>query len=196
MEADPRWTQGRPRWNHVVVFPHSDFSEGFALPDCPRWMVVDRGEIGHLGNTLRSVALNQETNLPLLGDTAIAQLSSAHHHSGRTWPAPARRRRQGAGERRRRRRPHRSTGRHPRRDPAAESGGGAWRSGQREDVHGDRIGPTAGRCRPARRTSLLLPRSGVLSQADHRDVEASAAAGIRRRVPRARHRMGRARGAR
>ncbi len=77
VEADPRWTQGRPRWNHMVVVTNSDFSEGFALPECPRWMVVDRGEIGHLGDRLRAVALNQQTDLPLLGDTAIAQFATA-----------------------------------------------------------------------------------------------------------------------
>jgi hypothetical protein len=77
VEADPRWTQGRPRWNHVVVFPNSEFSEGFALPECPRWMVMDRDEIGQLGARLRAVALNQETELPLLGDIAMAQLTAA-----------------------------------------------------------------------------------------------------------------------
>lgn len=77
VEADPRWTQGRPRWNHVVVFPNSDFSQGFALPDCPRWMVLDRAEISQLGESLRAIALNQQTELPLLGDIAIEQFTTA-----------------------------------------------------------------------------------------------------------------------
>ena len=77
VEADPRWTQHRPRWNHVVVLPNSELSQGFALPDCPRWMVIDRTEIGQLGQKLRDVALSQKTNLPLLTDTTTAQLRLA-----------------------------------------------------------------------------------------------------------------------
>lgn len=77
VEADPRWTRGRQRWNHVVVFPNSDFSQGFALPECPRWMVVDREEIAQLGASLRDVALKQQTELPLLGNVAMQQLTSA-----------------------------------------------------------------------------------------------------------------------
>lgn len=77
VEVDPRWTRGRVRWNHVVVFPNSDFSEAFALPECPRWMVLDRGEIGRLGDKLRAVALDQATELPLLDDTAMKQLTAA-----------------------------------------------------------------------------------------------------------------------
>ena len=77
IEADPRWTQARPRWNHVVVLPNSDLSQGFALAECPRWMVIDRGEVGQIGEKLRAVALNQKTDLPVLSDTAIGQLTTA-----------------------------------------------------------------------------------------------------------------------
>jgi hypothetical protein len=77
VESDPRWTQARPRWNHMVVFPNSDFPQGFALPECPRWMVIDRAEIGQLGTRIRAVALDQKTDLPLLGDDAVAQLTTA-----------------------------------------------------------------------------------------------------------------------
>ena len=74
VEADPRWTQHRARWNHVVVLPNSELPQDFALPDCPRWMVIDRTEIDTLGRRLREVALSQETDLPLLNDTALSQL--------------------------------------------------------------------------------------------------------------------------
>ena len=77
IEADPRWTQARPRWNHVVVLTQSEISQDFALADCPRWMVLDRNEIGALGEKLREVALSQETDLPLLSATAIDQLQTA-----------------------------------------------------------------------------------------------------------------------
>lgn len=74
VEADPRWTQHRARWNHVVVLPNSELPQDFALPDCPRWMVVDRTEIDTLGQKLREIALSQKTDLPLLGDAGLSQL--------------------------------------------------------------------------------------------------------------------------
>ncbi len=77
IESDPRWTQARPRWNHVVVFPNSEFAPEFALPECPRWMVIDRNEMAQLGDKLREVALNQKTGLPLLTDIAIEQMQNA-----------------------------------------------------------------------------------------------------------------------
>lgn len=84
IESDPRWTQARPRWNHVVVFPNSEFSVDFALPECPRWMVIDRNEMAQLGTKLRDVALNQKTGLPLLSDIAVEQVQTAL--SGRGLP--------------------------------------------------------------------------------------------------------------
>ena len=77
IESDPRWTQARPRWNHVVVFPQSVFAPEFALADCPRWMVIDRDEMGCLAERLRGVALSQETDCPLLTTTAVEQLMTA-----------------------------------------------------------------------------------------------------------------------
>lgn len=77
VEADPRWSQARPRWNHVVVLPNSDLPHGFALPDCPRWMVLDRDEVEQIGAMLRAVALSQKTDLPLLTTTAVEQLVTA-----------------------------------------------------------------------------------------------------------------------
>jgi hypothetical protein len=77
IEKDPRWTQGRVRWNHVVVVAKSSMPQDFALPECPRWMVIDRDEIGHVGSLLRDVALNQKTHLPLLSDAGVEQLRVA-----------------------------------------------------------------------------------------------------------------------
>ncbi|MCX6479682.1 MAG: nuclease-related domain-containing protein, partial [Mycobacterium sp.] len=35
IEKDPRWTQGRVCWNHVVVVAKSSMPQDFALPECP-----------------------------------------------------------------------------------------------------------------------------------------------------------------
>ena len=84
IESDPRWTQSRPRWNHVVVFPNTEFDQGFALPECPRWMVIDRNDVNRIGEKLREVALSQRTDLPLLSDIAVEQFQTAL--SGRGLP--------------------------------------------------------------------------------------------------------------
>ena len=77
IESDPRWTQSRPRWNHLVVFPNSEFADDFAVTDCPRWMVIDRNDIAQIGQKMREIALNQKTHLPLLSETAVQQLLTA-----------------------------------------------------------------------------------------------------------------------
>jgi len=74
IEKDPRWTQGRVRWNHIVVLPNSQFSQGFALAECPRWMVVDRDDFGDVVARIRDVAHSQKQNLPLMSATGIEQL--------------------------------------------------------------------------------------------------------------------------
>jgi hypothetical protein len=77
IEKDPRWTQGRVRWNHVVVLPNSEFSQDFAVTDCPRWMVVDRDDFPNVVGRIRDIALNQETELPLLTAKGIEELRIA-----------------------------------------------------------------------------------------------------------------------
>ena len=77
IEKDPRWTQGRVRWNHIVVLPNSDFSQDFALTDCPRWMVVDRDDFPNLVARIRDVADSQKPDLPLLTAAGIEQLRTA-----------------------------------------------------------------------------------------------------------------------
>ena len=58
--ADDRWTQGRLRWDHVVVFPNAEIGEEFALPECPRWKVIDRKDLPNLVGSLKGVLLRQE----------------------------------------------------------------------------------------------------------------------------------------
>ena len=77
IEKDPRWTQGRVRWNHLVVLPNSQFFQDFALTDCPRWMVVDRDDFPNLVAHVRDVAHSQELDLPLLTAAGIEQLRTA-----------------------------------------------------------------------------------------------------------------------
>ena len=84
IEKDDRWTQGRLRWDHVVVLPNAEVADDFALPECPRWKVVDRGDLPNLVDKLKYVLVQQELDRPLLTQLGIEQLSTAL--SGRGLP--------------------------------------------------------------------------------------------------------------
>lgn len=74
VEGDPRSTARRLRWDHIVVLPHTELPGDFALPDCPRWKVIDRTELPQLVARLRQVLVDQELDRPLLDAPGIAQL--------------------------------------------------------------------------------------------------------------------------
>lgn len=84
IESDPRWTQGRLRWDHVVVLPNTELPGDFELPECPRWKVIDRNDLDTLADKLRYVLLRQELDRPLLALEGIEQLATAL--SGRGLP--------------------------------------------------------------------------------------------------------------
>lgn len=84
IEKDPRWTQGRLRWDHLVVLPNTELPADFGLPDCPRWKVVDRTDLPKLVEKLRYVLVRQELDRPLLTKEGIDQLGTAL--SGRGLP--------------------------------------------------------------------------------------------------------------
>ena len=76
VESDPRWTQGRIRWDHMVVLPNTELPSNFALPDCPRWKVVDRTQLHHLVGLIRDVLVKQELDRPLLSGVGVDQLQA------------------------------------------------------------------------------------------------------------------------
>ncbi|WP_428342373.1 NERD domain-containing protein [Mycobacterium sp.] len=84
VEADARWSQGRLRWDHVVVLPNTEIADDFALPECPRWKVIDRNELPTLLDKLKYVIYRHELERPLLSRQGIKQLSTAL--SGRGLP--------------------------------------------------------------------------------------------------------------
>lgn len=84
VEKDPRWTQGRLRWDHIVVLPNTDLPDDFALPDCPRWKVIDRTDLPDIVAKLRDVLQSQELDRPLLSRAGIAELNESL--SGRGLP--------------------------------------------------------------------------------------------------------------
>lgn len=84
IEKDPRWTQGRLRWDHVVVLPNTELPDDFALSECPRWKVIDRNDLPTMVAKLREVLVGQELDRPLLTRVGIDEISTAL--SGRGLP--------------------------------------------------------------------------------------------------------------
>jgi hypothetical protein len=84
IEKDPRWSQGRLRWDHVVVLPNTELPDDFALSDCPRWKVIDRNDLPTMVAKLRDVLVRQQLDRPLLTKHGIDQITTAL--SGRGLP--------------------------------------------------------------------------------------------------------------
>lgn len=76
VEADPRWTQGRVRWDHAVVLPNTELPADFELPDCPRWKVIDRTQLDSLMPLLRQILLTKETGNPPASASGVEQLTA------------------------------------------------------------------------------------------------------------------------
>ena len=68
VEGDARWPSShrRVRWAHAVVLPHTEIGDDFAMPDCPRWMVIDRTEMDSIGNRARAILRDQDNDLRAL----------------------------------------------------------------------------------------------------------------------------------
>ena len=68
----------------MIVLPNAEIADEFALPECPRWKVIDRNDLSTLVDKLKHVLLRQELDRPLLTEQGIDQLSTAL--SGRGLP--------------------------------------------------------------------------------------------------------------
>ncbi|HET8602240.1 MAG TPA: NERD domain-containing protein [Segeticoccus sp.] len=85
IESDPRWrdsSRTRIRWAHSVVLPYSEVDADFAMPDCPRWCVHGRADLGRLAERLTDVALRQESGhrVPDEGDCdLIVEILQGRH---------------------------------------------------------------------------------------------------------------------
>jgi hypothetical protein len=84
IEKDPRWSQGRLRWDHIVVLPNTELPDDFALSDCPRWKVIDRNDLPTMAAKLRDVLVSQQLDRPPLTKNGIDQITTAL--SGRGLP--------------------------------------------------------------------------------------------------------------
>jgi hypothetical protein len=75
VNADPRWQRRRMRLAHAVALPHTDVTDDFATPDCPRHAVFGRGDLAGLAEGLRAL-LEEQVEQPRvdrahLGDLAV-----------------------------------------------------------------------------------------------------------------------------
>ena len=76
VETDPRWADSsrrRIRFAHAVVTPFVSLGLDFDLPDCPRWMIHDRGDMATLADRLADIPLGFETHtaVPSLDDCEV-----------------------------------------------------------------------------------------------------------------------------
>ncbi|WLP93089.1 NERD domain-containing protein/DEAD/DEAH box helicase [Gordonia sp. NB41Y] len=76
VEADPRWRSGRVRWDHMVVLPNVKLAGDYALPDCPRWKILDRTELDNLMPLIRMVLLNKDSDAQPITADGIADLQT------------------------------------------------------------------------------------------------------------------------
>ena len=57
VEGDPRWgSRGYVRWAHAVVLTGTRVSDDLALPDCPRWSILDRDQLDNIAEHLWAAA--------------------------------------------------------------------------------------------------------------------------------------------
>jgi hypothetical protein len=189
IEKDDRWTQGRLRWDHVIVLPNAEIADDFALPECPRWKVIDRNDLSGLVDKLKYVLIGQELPRDLLTKRGVDQLSVVLSGRGyrnaasspERWPT--------------RTRPTRSPSiRLSFSMPSACSTVSKF-AGEPAAVR--RFSPWSRPVDSPRKASacagLLLPRPGLLPGAHHWQLEAAAPTGVCRRVPRPRQAVGRSR---
>ncbi|WP_068280583.1 nuclease-related domain-containing DEAD/DEAH box helicase [Aldersonia kunmingensis] len=82
VEDDHRWTQSRPRWDHMVVLPNVELPADFALPECPRWKVIDRTELDHMLEKIMHVLVNHQAERPSLSGAGLDELSEVLNGRG------------------------------------------------------------------------------------------------------------------
>lgn len=65
VENSMAWAGKRPiLWAHGVVLPNTRLDPQFDMPDCHRWMVVDRDDMGDIISHLRKMLQLQDSDLP------------------------------------------------------------------------------------------------------------------------------------
>lgn len=74
VEADPRWTQGRVYWDHMVVLPHTAIADDFAHPTCPRLQICGRDDLDRLGEAVNKLLVTRSHGHRALTFDGIEQL--------------------------------------------------------------------------------------------------------------------------
>jgi hypothetical protein len=64
LERDPRWRRRRTRVAHVVAFPAESIPQDLNPTDCPRWMVIDKAQLGDAVSRISDVLTKQENKNP------------------------------------------------------------------------------------------------------------------------------------
>lgn len=78
LDSRSAWDGRRVRMAHLVAFPYSTVPRDLSLPECPRWLVLDKNDLAHdpLG-AVRHALSSQETTLPAADASDIAALANS-----------------------------------------------------------------------------------------------------------------------
>jgi len=65
LDSRDAWDRRRVRMAHLVAFPYSTIPRDLSLPECPRWIILDKNDLSaHPLEIIRSALVNQETDNP------------------------------------------------------------------------------------------------------------------------------------
>jgi len=74
LDSRDAWDRRRVRMAHLVAFPYSTIPRDLSLPECPRWIVLDKNDLSAQPlEIVRTALLNQETDNP---PATVADLSA------------------------------------------------------------------------------------------------------------------------
>ncbi|MCX6460622.1 MAG: NERD domain-containing protein [Actinobacteria bacterium] len=65
LDSRDAWDRRRVRMAHLVAFPYSTIPRDLSLPECPRWIILDKNDLSAQPlEIIRSALVNQETDNP------------------------------------------------------------------------------------------------------------------------------------
>jgi hypothetical protein len=64
LDGDSRWRRRRTRLAHLVAFPTVTIAQDLNPTDCPRWMVIDKHQLGAAAKRISDALTNQDNENP------------------------------------------------------------------------------------------------------------------------------------
>jgi len=75
LDKSAAWDGRRVRMTHLVAFPYSTIPRDLSLPECPRWMVLDKNDLKDQPlESVRQALTNQTSDLAIASTNDVASL--------------------------------------------------------------------------------------------------------------------------